>query len=164
MTKETTDELLARTRDFVGNHLSSYLTSGGRQGHIIDCSHVGARGLMPTLLLETIGRTSGKPRIVPLIYGFYAGEWVVVGSKGGSPEHPAWFVNLQNQDEVVFQVATQAYRGVWRTPDADEHAQVWAYVTNIFPPYVEYQKTTHRQIPVVFLRATAEHPVFSPGR
>ena len=162
MTTKETKELLARSVAFVNEHRDSYLRSGGRAGHIIDCTAVGARGYLPSLLLQTIGRKSGKPHIVPLLYGCFAGEWLVVGSRGGAPEHPAWFLNLQSRPEVHFQIATQAFRGSWRIPVGEERDQAWAYVTGMFPAYAEYQKRTERQIPVVLLRPIEETPVFEP--
>lgn len=156
-------DLVAQFRAFIESHLKTYLASGGAEGHIKDMSHVGVSHLLPTLLLKTVGRRSGKTLIVPLIYGYYAGEWVVIASKGGAPEHPAWFLNMQDQKEVDFQVATQAFRGAWRTPEGDERDNVWRYMAGVYPPYDDYQKTTGgRVIPVVMLRADAAIPVFTP--
>ena len=74
--------LIARTV-----HGGLYRVSGGRIG-----AHVAG---LPVLLLTTTGRQSGKRRTVPL--GYYDDDGhalVVVGSKGGAPQHPAWYVNL----------------------------------------------------------------------
>jgi deazaflavin-dependent oxidoreductase (nitroreductase family) len=162
MTYQGSEELLARTANSIEQHLALYLESGGREGHIRDFRPVGARGLLPTLLLKTIGRRTGQTRFAPLIYGLWAGEWVVVGSKGGAPEHPAWFVNLQPGQDVAFQAATQAYTASWRALDGEEYAQVWRYMADLFPPYHDYQKAAGRQIPIVMLKPLAEIPVFKP--
>lgn len=161
MTFEGTEQLLARRRDFMTEHRTTYLSTGGRQGHILDMTDVGARGMLPTLLLKTIGRRSGKSLVTPLIYGCFGGEWVVVASKGGAPEHPAWFLNLQAEPEVFFQVATQCFRAGWRLPEGDERAAVWTYMAHLFPPYNQYQQATAgRVIPLVMLNPAAEVPVF----
>src|SRR5262249_22739241 len=118
-------------------------------------SHVGVNHYLPSLLLETTGRKSGRRLIVPLIYGVQPGEWVVVGSKGGAETHPAWYLNLQEQKEVGFQVATQAFRAHWRSPDGAEHAAVWDYMERLFPPYGDYRKATTRTIPLVMLKPFA---------
>ncbi|MBU6266674.1 MAG: nitroreductase family deazaflavin-dependent oxidoreductase [Sphingomonadales bacterium] len=156
MAFEGTDALLARTQDFVTDHRALYLGSGGARGHIVDFRHAGARGLLPSLLLRTIGRRSGAVRTVPLIYGLWGDEWVVVGSKGGAPDHPAWFLNLSAQETCEFQVATQAFRGTWRVAAGSEHATVWAYMSHVYPPYAEYLKAAQgRAIPLVLLKALA---------
>jgi len=158
MAFEGTDALLARTQDFVNDHRALYLGSGGAAGHIVDLTHAGARGLLPTLLLRTLGRQSGQPRIVPLIYGLHGDEWVVVGSKGGAPDHPAWFLNLtaQNlsgQPEAQFQVATQAFRATWRLAEGAERAAVWPAMVHLYPPYAAYLEAAQgREIPLVLLR------------
>ena len=161
MSFEGTDQLLKRTLDFVNEHRASYLASGGTTGHIVDLTHAGARGFLPTLLLKTVGRRSGKPLIVPLIYGFYGDEWVVVGSKGGALEHPAWFLNLQGQANVEFQVATQGFKGTWRVAEGEERASIWAYMQQLFPPYATYQQAAKdRIIPLVLLKPVAQVPAF----
>lgn len=158
---ETSEELLARTLQFIDDHLQLYLKSGGAEGHVMDLTHAGARGMLPTLLLKTVGRKSGRTIIVPLIYGVYGGEWVVVASKGGAPDHPAWFLNLQAQEGAEFQVATQAYQAEWREPEGEERERVWAYMQELYPPYAQYQVWAgERVIPIVMLKIAAPVPVF----
>jgi deazaflavin-dependent oxidoreductase (nitroreductase family) len=163
MAFEGTDELLQRTLAFVRDHRSTYLSSGGVRGHIMDLTHAGARGLLPTLLLKTSGRRTGKALIVPLIYGIYGDEWVVVGSKGGALTHPAWFLNLEARPEVSFQVATQAFRASWRLAEGNERTPVWAYMEHLYPPYATYlQAAGNRTIPLVMLRPIEPIAVFLP--
>lgn len=160
---ETPEALLQRTLAFIADHRASYLSSGGEEGHLIDMSHVGVPGLTPTLLLGTVGRRSGNRLIAPLIYGCFGKEWVVIASKGGSPDHPAWFLNLREQPEVAFQVATQCFRATWREAEGEERARVWDYMGGIYPPYHDYQRTAGaRRIPVVMLKPVAPLPVFAP--
>jgi deazaflavin-dependent oxidoreductase (nitroreductase family) len=162
MSFEGTDQLLKRTQNFVDDHRALYLRSGGAEGHIVDLSHAGARGLLPTLLLKTKGRRSGRASIVPLIYGVFGDEWVVVGSKGGAPEHPAWFLNLQSQPDVAFQVAAQAFAANWRLAEGPERRQVWSYMHHLYPPYADYSAAAgERTIPLVLLRPTGQIPVFT---
>jgi deazaflavin-dependent oxidoreductase (nitroreductase family) len=161
VTFEGTDQLLKRTQAFVSDHRAIYLASGGAEGHIVDLTHAGARGLLPTLLLKTRGRRSGKSLIVPLIYGIYADAWVVVGSKGGAPKHPDWFLNLEATPDVSFQIATQAFLGTWSLPAENERKQVWTYMEQLFPPYVTYRESAGaRTIPLVMLRPTQKIAVF----
>lgn len=162
MSFEGTEQLLKRTQNFVDDHRALYLRSGGAEGHIVDLSHAGARGLLPTLLLKTKGRRSGRASIVPLIYGVFGDEWVVVGSKGGATEHPAWFLNLESQRDVAFQVGAQAFAASWRLAEGEERGKVWSYMQHLYPPYADYSVAAGgRTIPLVMLRPIGQIPVFT---
>ena len=70
----------AERGDWVGEHLDTYLASGGTRGHILDLSEVGGRALTTHCLIKCTGRKSAKVYIKPLIYGNVGGEIVVVAS------------------------------------------------------------------------------------
>lgn len=161
MAYEGSDKLLDRTQNFVDYHRELYLSTGGKEGHLMDMSHAGAPGLTPTLLLQTTGRKSGRTLFAPLIYGVYGREWVVIGSKGGAPEHPAWYLNLKEQAGVSFQVGTQAFKGEWREAQGEERDRVWDYMGRVYPPYGDYQGGAgDRVIPVLLLRPVEAIPTF----
>ena len=141
--------------DWVSEHLDSYLNSGGTDGHILDLGEVGGRSFTTHCLIRYRGRKSGKVYVTPLIYGNFGGEIVVVASKGGADDHPEWYLNIHESPTVDVQVATQAYEATWREPDDDERHEVWAYMTHLYPPYITYQQSTQRRIPLLML---------SPGR
>ncbi len=108
---------------------------------------------MPVLELTTTGRRSGQPRSVLLTSPLQLGDTlVVVASRGGDDQHPAWFVNLQANPDV--QVALQ---GGTRRPmharvaSADERAELWPKVTAGHANYAGYQRKTEREIPLVLL-------------
>ena len=61
------------------------------------------------LLLTTTGRKSGERRTMPLIFGSDDGRYVLVASKGGHPQHPAWYVNLRANPEVEVQVKADRF-------------------------------------------------------
>ncbi len=79
---------------WIRDHMKRYIESDGRDGHMWDASSAGGSGIFPTLLLTTRGRRSGEPRMLPLIYGESDSDYVIIGSKGGFPSHPAWYLNL----------------------------------------------------------------------
>jgi deazaflavin-dependent oxidoreductase (nitroreductase family) len=130
-------------RDWVAEHIRSYVATGGREGHLW-------RG-MPTLLLTTRGRRSGVLRRTALIYGRDGDNYLVVASSGGSPRHPAWYLNLAADPEVRVQVRADAFRARARTATAEERPALWRTVTSIFPTYDQYQAKTGREIPLVIL-------------
>jgi deazaflavin-dependent oxidoreductase (nitroreductase family) len=104
-----------------------------------------------TLLLTTTGRRSGQARTTPLIYGRDGDRYVVVASRGGAPQHPAWYENLAAHPEVTVQVMADRFKARARTASAAERPALWKTMAAIWPPYDEYQAKTSRTIPVVVL-------------
>ncbi len=138
--------------DWIKEHLRIYRESGGKQGHLWDASIAGeGLGPTPTLLLTTIGRKSGQPRTMPLIYGKVGANHIVIGSKGGSETHAAWYLNLLDNPVVQVQVATEHFTARARIATGAERAQIWKHMLSVYPPYQDYQNRTKREIPVVVL-------------
>ena len=141
----------ASLQKLISDHLRRYVESNGADGHMWDSAPVGGPGLIPTLLLTTTGRRSGKQIVMPLIYGEAGGNYVVVASKGGAPQHPGWYLNLAAKPEVEVQVLAQRFRAKSRTATGEERARLWKQMAAIYPPYNSYQAKTDREIPVVVL-------------
>jgi deazaflavin-dependent oxidoreductase (nitroreductase family) len=151
MSNATSAEIAKARRNWKEDHLGMYLGSGGSEGHIVDVSDIGGHKFTTTLLLRYVGRKSGKTMITPLIYGDIGGEVVIVASKGGADQHPAWYLNVRDGKELSFQIATEAFSATWREPKGAERAKVWDFMVSVFPPYKGYQASTEREIPLVML-------------
>jgi deazaflavin-dependent oxidoreductase (nitroreductase family) len=136
-------EPLPPTTGWVAEHAARYLATGGAEGHLW-------RGV-PTLLLTTRGRRSGRLRRTPLIYGRDGDAYVVVASKGGSPRHPAWYLNLSAEPEVTIQVGSDVMPARASTAEGARREELWSTMTGIWPAYDPYQDRTRRRIPVVIL-------------
>lgn len=160
MSDETSAVIAKARRDWKTEHLEMYLGSGGTRGHIVDVSDIGGRKFTTTLLLKYVGRKSGKTMITPLIYGDIEGEVVIVASKGGADNHPAWYLNVRDGKELSFQVATQAFRATWREPRGEERRKVWDFMVGVFPPYRQYQASTTREIPLVMFSVLEPIEIF----
>ena len=108
---------------------------------------------MPAFELTTTGRKSGKRRSVMLTAPAEEGDTlVVVASKGGNDEHPAWFLNLRDNPEVEVRFAGKDPKPMTaRVADAKERARLWPIITEDHDNYAGYQKNTDREIPVVLL-------------
>ena len=129
--------------DWAQEHMRNYLATDGADGHIW-------RGV-PTLLLTTIGSKSGEERMLPLIYGEDDGDYVIVASKGGFAEHPAWYNNLVVQPKVQVQVAADKFSATAVAMDGARRQELWNMMAEVWPLYIEYQQKTDRHIPVVAL-------------
>ena len=136
---------------WMADHMRRYLDSNGADGHLWDSAPVGGPGLLPTLLLTTMGRRSGEKQTLPLLYGKTPSGYVIIASKGGHPQHPGWFLNLQANPEVGLMVASDRFNARARLATTDERPVLWAQMAAMYPPFVEYQTKTSREIPVVVL-------------
>ena len=141
-------------------HLQTYLRSGGADGHIVDVRGIGGHQLTTTLLVETFGRKSGQRRVVPVLYGLFAGEAVIVASKGGADQHPDWYLNIISRPGIAFQIGGQAFRGEWRELEGEERVRIWDFMLTVHPPFVRYQASTQRQIPLLMLKPLEPIEIF----
>lgn len=141
----------AHLPDWISQHLARYVATDGEDGYLWDASLGGGKGLVPTLLLTTVGRKSGKELTLPLIFGPSGPDYVIVASKGGAPEHPAWYLNLQANPRVRVQVKADKFAARARTANTAERASLWPKMVEIYAPYAQYQTKTAREIPVVIL-------------
>ena len=137
--------------DWIKDHLSRYIATDGADGYLWDASLGGGQGMIPTLLLTTVGRKSGRELTMPLIFGRSGQDYVIVASKGGAPAHPAWYLNLEANPSVRLQVKADKFAARARTAQAEERAALWKKMVAIYAPYELYQTKTDRQIPVVVL-------------
>jgi deazaflavin-dependent oxidoreductase (nitroreductase family) len=101
------------------------------------------------LLLTTTGRKSGEERTTPLIHRTDGDRWIVVASKGGAPDHPAWFKNLEENPEAEIQVRAERIPVRAAVTDGDDRERLWKLMTEVWPDYDDYQTKTDRRIPVV---------------
>lgn len=119
----------------------------------------GARGYhwrgTTILLLTTTGRESGEERTTPLIHRTDGDRWIVVASKGGTPQHPDWFLNLSEDPDIEIQVKDEMIPVTASTVEGEERERLWGLMTEVWPDYDAYQSNTDRRIPVVALERRA---------
>lgn len=135
--------------DWARAHLLRYLETDGAEGHM--WRRPGVDKAVPTLVLTTTGRKSGQRYLNPLIYGLTNGSHVIVASKGGSPEHPGWYLNLVADPVVEVQVPGRKFKARARISTGAERAALWKQMAELFPNYTDYQQKAAREIPVVVL-------------
>ncbi len=140
-----------KTPPWVPGHIEKYLTDP-EAAHLWDASVGGVEKMLPTLLLTTKGRKSGEDRHSPLLYQEFNGRWVIIGSKGGFPAHPAWYLNLMANPEAEVRVGAKRAKVKARLAAGAERARYWASMRESYPPFEEYQdRAKDREIPVVVL-------------
>jgi len=107
------------------------------------------------LLLTTVGARSGKERISPVMYHRDGERYVVVASKGGAPDNPAWYLNLKANPvatvEVGAKTGTETFQVRAREAKDKERDRMYAERVAIAPGFGEYERQTSRKIPVMIL-------------
>lgn len=128
---------------FGQEHVDKYKATDGQEGHDWQGTQC--------LLLTTKGRKSGEPRELPLIYGKSGEDYLIVASKGGADEPPAWYLNLQADPTAEVQVWGDRFKARARVATPEEKAEMWKTMTAEWPAYDDYQKKTDREIPIIVL-------------
>jgi len=129
-----------------GAHAGVYRATGGKL--------FGRMGKSPILLLNTVGRKSGRKRTSPLLYVVDGENFVIIASKGGAPTHPAWHLNLRANPDAMVEVGDREVRVRAEEADSEEKTRLWQKMVEMYPTYDDYQEKTEREIPLLVL-----HPV-----
>jgi deazaflavin-dependent oxidoreductase (nitroreductase family) len=128
---------------WVRDQVEEYEASGGQRANTLRDTG------LPVVIVTTRGNKSGKIRKMPLMRVEHNGEYALVASKGGAPEHPVWYYNLKADPKtVVIQDGPEPFEAEVRELDGDERSQWWTRAVAAYPPYAEYQEKTERMIPV----------------
>jgi deazaflavin-dependent oxidoreductase (nitroreductase family) len=109
-------------------------------------------GTMPICLLETIGAKSGQPRSTPLMYLRDGERFVLIGSRGGNPRHPAWVHNLRKTPQATVLAMGHRHRVNTHEAEGEDRSRLWAQAREVYFGYDVYQERAGtRRIPVVVL-------------
>jgi F420H(2)-dependent quinone reductase len=129
----------------MGVHTWLYRNSGGRIGQHVPFVRA------PMLLLDHVGARSGVHRTAALLYVPDGDNVAIIASKGGYPQHPAWYHNLKANPETSAQIGTERRPVRAREATPEEHERVWKRAVELWPQYAAYQTRTERQIPIIVL-------------
>jgi len=102
----------------------------------------------PIIVLTTVGAKTGLLRKTPLMRVEHNGEYLVVGSLGGSPRNPVWVHNIRKNRLVELQDGAERQDYVARELDGEEREVWWKRAVEAFPNYAGYQERTSRVIPI----------------
>ena len=140
--QEPTDVIDSR-EPWVKKQIDEYVATNGERPHF--------RGGAPLVLLTYKGAKSGQWRRTCLIGAEFEGEYLLVASKGGAPDHPKWYPNLVANPDAWLQVGAEYFPVRASTADAEAKPARWDFMVGLYPEYEDYQKRTSRDIPVVRL-------------
>jgi deazaflavin-dependent oxidoreductase (nitroreductase family) len=104
----------------------------------------------PTLLLVTVGRTSGCEHETPLYFVDDGGTLAVIATNYGRQE-PDWSKNLRAnpRTEVILRRATSRHTARLARPD--EWQRIFAKFVHFYPGYITYREQAGRDIPIWIL-------------
>lgn len=131
-------------RMFLALHVFIYRLTGGKV--------MGAFGPNPILLLDTMGRKSGKLRTTPLMYTRNGDNYIIAASNGGADSHPAWYHNLKGNPKTTIQVKGDKINVTAQEAPSKERNRLWPLFTAKAPQFKAYEQKTKRQIPMFILR------------
>ena len=125
-------------------HAGVYRATGGKL--------FGRMGKSPILLLNTVGRKTGRKRTTPLLYVMDGEDFVIIASKGGAATHPAWYLNLRANPDATVEIGDREVQVEAGVADPEEKARLWEKMVEMYPTYDDYQRKTEREIPLLVLR------------
>src|ERR1700678_3685553 len=105
---------------WVGDQVAEYESSGGQQANTLRDTG------LPIIIVATLGNKTSKIRKFALMRVEHDGQYALVGSKGGAPEHPVWYFNLKaDPTAVAIQDGPEPFDAEVREVSGDERAQWW---------------------------------------
>ena len=130
-------------RDWVREQVDLYESSGGTEGTTLRDTG------LPVIIVTHTGNKTGAVRKTPLMRVKDGDSYVLIGSQGGAPTHPAWVHNLRANSDVEIRDETVVRpMRVREVKDEAERSRLWQLAIAAYPPYAEYQERTARRIPV----------------
>lgn len=140
-------EYVPSTRDWVAEQVEGYERTGGREHNTLRDTG------LPVIIMTTRGARSGKIRKIPLMRVEHGGEYALIASMGGAPDHPQWYHNLVADPEaLMIQDGPEPFDAAARRVVGAELAEWWARADAAYPPYAEYRARTDREIPLFVAR------------
>ena len=131
---------------FVPVHSFLFRLSGGRLLGRLESTDV--------LILVTKGRKSGKQRVSPLLYFRFeeAGDFVIVASNYGQDHHPAWYLNVVADPNVMVEIRGERFSAMAHVVRGDDRIALFDRVIAANSRFATYRASTEREIPIVTLR------------
>jgi deazaflavin-dependent oxidoreductase (nitroreductase family) len=105
----------------------------------------------PMILITHKGAKSGRSYTTPLVYSRDGDRFVIVASKAGAPNNPAWYHNLVTNPTVTVEIGTEKFQARASVTSGEERERLFNAQAKMMPQFNEYKQKTTRQIPVFVL-------------
>ena len=138
-----TGEYVPSQSAWVADQVAEYEASGGQRANTLMDTGI------PIIVVTMIGASSRKVRKIGLMRVEHDGEYALVASKGGDPEHPAWYANLLANPSIMIQDGPEPHDFTVHEVFGAERDAWWERGATVYPPYLDYQEKTDRIIPVL---------------
>ena len=127
-------------------HALLYKASGGRYGDRM--------GWIKVALVDTVGRKSGRKRTVPIACYPYRDSVAVSASNSGQERHPAWYLSMQSEPQVMVQLGKERFAATAEEVPDEEREELWKTIVEINKHQGEYLEKVSRHIPLMWFRRT----------
>jgi deazaflavin-dependent oxidoreductase (nitroreductase family) len=104
------------------------------------------------LVLTTTGAKTGEPREAVVTFTRDGDDYIVVGSKSGEPEDPAWFTNLRANPVVTVDADGKTFQARATVAEGADRDTLWDRHVAEHQQFAEYPSKTDRIIPVARLK------------
>jgi len=138
-----TGEYVPSVSAWVADQVAEYEASGGTRANTLRDTGI------PIVIVTMLGASSGKIRKIGLMRVEHDGEYALIASKGGAPEHPTWYTNLLANPLVMIQDGPEPRDFRVREVFGEARDEWWERGAAVYPPYLDYQSNTDRIIPVL---------------
>ena len=108
-----------------------YRVTGGRLASTV--------GVVPTMLLTTTGRRSGRARTTPVMYVPDAERFVVSSENFGQQRPAAWPLNLTADPRATLQIGSEVLECRARRLDEAEADRYWPRLVECWPAHETYR-------------------------
>ena len=126
-------EYVPSPAQWVREQVEIYEGSGGQQANTLRDTG------LPVIIVTMRGNKSGKVRKIALMRVAHNGEYALVASKGGAPEHPVWYYNLKANPEATVTIGRDTWHATARTATPRERDEIWAKGLTFYPGWRKYE-------------------------
>ena len=109
----------------------------------------------PVMVLTTTGAKSGEARTAVVTFSRDGDDYVVIGSKSGAPDDPAWFTNLVANPVVTVEADGRTFQASATVVEGADRDTLWDRHVAEHQQFADYPSKTDRIIPIARLKPLA---------
>lgn len=125
-------------------HSALFKLSGGRIGSRL--------AGVDMVIIDTVGRKSGKIRPAPAAFYPYKNDIVVVASNSGAEKDPVWWLNLKANPKVNVRRGKECYAVIAEELQGAEREAIWPVILKTNPRQEGFAQLSSRVLPVIHLK------------